>query len=390
VTLIRHLDRYEVAHLNAPTAFVTECVGELDDVALAGAYRMLCQRYPALHGRVWHDGHGYVLDSTNGAGARFRSTWMEDDGYPRDIAAEWDVGHSLSAVIVERQQGKRARVALYLDHCVGDGKHMYALCKLLWRLYADIVAGTRIATPLLPPSLPDPPLTVLSDRLGAACSAPTLAGPVSAALPTLRYRRSLLTAADTAALVSRARAAGVSVYGLLAAAVVGGQRALLGEMSPTTIWAVVDLRARVEPQVGPTDTTNFASAVTVEATSTGVVPVARDVRATVLAAIADREPHHNMLDDSVGDAMNYPRANLGAAIVSNLGAVPELTASPDLSIADFWIWPYGWRQRYPMYMASTYGGRLGIDMVFRADVYDDPTVDKVVDAVTSELTAARV
>lgn len=375
----RYLDRYEVAHLGAPTAFVVDLDGELDDSALAAAFGLLCVRHPALRGRVYHDGHGHVLDTRDGRHPPVRP--QETGDYPREVARDWDAGRALSTVAVSRN-----RVALYLDHCVGDGRHMYALCQSLWRYYTDIVTGAKISVPS-PRPLPPPPLAVLAERTGADVGDPTRTPPIGAALPALRYRRVLLTHDETAALVANARAHGVSVYGLLAATAAAVQR---NGTDPTTIWAVIDLRDRVDPPVGATDTTNFASAATTEVTGSDLVGAAREVRAQVLAAIDTHAPHRNMVTDAVGASMTLPRPPLAAAIVSNLGVVAEFVTPPGLTVTGFRIRPYGWGHPYPMYMASTYGGRLGVDMVFRADTHDDASVTNLTAAVTGALRMARM
>lgn len=376
--MTRYLDRYEVAHLDAPTAFVVDCVGDLDDSALAAAFALLCGQHPALAGRIRHDGYGHVLDTRDGHRATFRPQWTGGGGYPRDVAEDWDVSRSLSTLAVTRMSG-RVRVALYLDHCVGDGKYMYALCESLWRFYGDIVTGAKLSVP--PRRVPPAPLAVLAERTGTSVEDPTRTAPGHAPMSTLRYRRVQLTEAETTALVTHARAHRVSVYGLLAAAVVAAQRA-------RTVWAVIDLRDRVDPPVGPTDTTNFASATIVRVAGGDLIAVAHEVRTRVLAAIADGDPHRNVHDNTVGRDMARARPSLAAAIVSNLGAVPDLATPPGLTITDFRIWPYGWRHPAPMYMASTYGGRLGVDMVFRADVHDDDTADTLASTVTATLRMA--
>lgn len=387
MALSRYLDRYETAHLHAPTAFVIDCVGELNDSALATAFGLLCVQYPALRGNVRHDGYGHVLDATVGHRAEFRPSWTECDGYPRDVAGGWDVTRSLSTLAVTRMRD-RIRVALYLDHCVGDGRHLYALSEALWQHYADLAIGSKIALPA-PRPLPSPPLTVLADRIGTTRTEPTSTSPVDASLADLRHRRVLLTRTETAALVAFGRSNGVSVYGLLSAAVVTAQRDLLTTRAPTTIWSVIDLRNRVDPPVGPTETTNFGSAKIVElglSTGDGLIPVARAVQDQILAALAAEEPQRSVLDDSVGQSMSHSRPNLAGAIVSNLGVVPELVTPPGLDVVDFRIWPYGWRHPYPMYMASTYAGRLGLDMVFRADVHADDQADTLAGLVAGMLT----
>lgn len=361
----RYLDPYEVAHLGAPTAFVVDCVGRLDDSALAAAFDLLCVQHPALRGHVRHDGHGHVLDTRHGHHAIFRSQPVHD--YPRDVTTEWDVTRSLATLTVNRAKG-RVRVALYLDHCVGDGRHMRALCESLWRLYTDIATGAKL-TVAPARRLPSPPLKVLASRIGAGHDGVTATTPVDATLPVLRYRRVELTETETQSLIETVRAREVTVYAFLVASVAHVQRA-------TTIWAVVDLRDRVEPPVGPTDTTNFASAATLDLDpSDDLLTTAKKARAQVLAAIASNMPRENMRDNSVGRDMGTPRGSLSAAIVSNLGGVPSFATPPRLEITGFRIWPYGWSHPFPMYMASTYRGRLGVDMVFRADVHSDEAAD---------------
>lgn len=372
----RYLDAYEVAHLGAPTAFVFEGVGDVDDSALAAVFDRLCVQHPALGGRVRHDGHGHVLDAQHGHHAVFRPQGTGD--YPRDVAADWDITSSLATLTVGRPAPGRVRIALHVDHCAGDGRHMYALCRSLWRHYTDIMTGVKLA---VSPSrrLPPPPLAVLAARTGTEHDLSTAIPPIDTALPMLRYRRVLLTERETVTLLETARARHVSAYAMLAAAAAHAQRA-------NTIWAVVDVRGHVDPPVGPTETTNFASAATLKLDPcAGLTRTAMDVRAQVLAAIEAGTPQRNMWDGGAGRSMSEPRGPLDAAIVSNLGVVPEIATPPGISITGFRIWPYGWAQPYPMYMASTYGGQLGVDMVFRADVHSDETADQLATVLLTTL-----
>lgn len=372
----RYLDRYEVAHLGAPMALVADCVGRLDDSALAAAFGLLCVQYPALRGHVRHDGHGHVLDAGAGHHATFRPVATHD--YPAEVARAWDVTRSLATLTVNRVED-RVRVVLCLDHCAGDGRHMYALCESLWRFYTDITTGAKFAvTP--PYRLPAPPLEVLASRTGTDFDVPTATPPLDITLPVLRYRRIQLTEPETRKLIETARAHGVSVYAMLVAAAVHAQHA-------TRIWAVIDLRNRVEPPVGPTDTTNFASsAILTLDPDADPLTIARDVRAQVVAAIDAEEPRRHMRDDVVGQDMSRPRASLDAAIVSNFGVGAPFVTPPPLTVTDFRVWAYGWTPPYPMYLASTYRGRLGVDMVFRADAHTDETADLIAAITKATLT----
>lgn len=387
----RYLDNYEEAHLHAPTAFVVDCDSRVDEIALGCAFQLLCVQYPALRGRIHRDAHGHLLSAPAGQDPEFRVACGVNGDYPGDVAAAWDVGRSVAKLVLTRG-GDGDRVAFYMDHAIGDGRNMYALLEMLWRFYADIVGRTGLSIfPAL--RLPAPPMRVVADRMRLARLEPEHpAGAPDAALVRLCRRRISLTERQTRALATAARGWDVSVYTLLCGVIMAAQRACLAgtEAVPMTVRCTVDLRHRVDPPVGALETTNFASAVAVSlpvSRHARPVHIGRRLRGQLAAGIARLEPHRRMLDGSTDLPGTEPEPGLTAAIVSSLGVAPVLAAADGLRIADFQIWPYGWRLRYPMYMMYTYAGRLGIDAIFRADAHDRDRVDRIVDMISDYLTS---
>ncbi|HWC84466.1 MAG TPA: hypothetical protein VG756_31305 [Pseudonocardiaceae bacterium] len=384
----RRLDGYEELHLHAPTAFVADCAGEVDERALAYAFDILGTHYPALRGQIHPDALGYLLTVPRGRRADFRV--VADTGeYPRNVARAWNARKSLATLVLARGV-EHSRVALYVEHAIGDGRNMYALLTTLFRLYKAIVRGTQ-TTVTHPARLPQPPLSMLAnraqlDRRAFVCGP---SGAPTPGLPTLHRRRILLSDKETSGLRKLARTRGITVYTLLCGVLLGTQRDHMAHSPlPVTmrVWPVVDLRERVRPPVGATETTNFASAAELNLRVPAEhdrIALGRAVGTRLERAIAEGRPQLRMAGLGAEDAP--PAHSLAAAIISNLGVVEDLPEPAGLDVTDVQIWPYGWRMPYPMYMMHTYRGRLSIEAVFRTDVFAESTVADLVHAATADV-----
>ncbi|PXX61558.1 phthiocerol/phthiodiolone dimycocerosyl transferase-like enzyme [Nocardia tenerifensis] len=181
-----------------------------------------------------------------------------------------------------------------------------------------------------------------------------------------------LSQAETAALVELGHREGVTINGLVSAAILLGE-AELREVPLTDLLYLypVDLRTRITPMVGRTDGTNllgFANYLPTE--PLGLVDLARSIcaslRDALAAGIVQQTPLH--IPDLTGSAATpHP----GMVLVTNWGRVPELRTPEGLRINDFRSTltstsnpdvPIPPQQRGATCILSTFDGRLSIEI----------------------------
>lgn len=204
--------------------------GELDSTALRSAFDALLRAHPILGCRIGEDaaGTGHLLRPVGSAvGAWVRAGDTATVGLPEETL---DPSVQLAYLDVVIENG-RSRVTLYAHHAVADAGHCVALLARLWDRYTDEVSG--IAKDIAPQDYPRP-LEWYAARHGIPRSAvsglesasrplehppilpPEPPTPAPAALA--RPERTILEPGTTARIVELGRRHGVTVNGLITAA----------------------------------------------------------------------------------------------------------------------------------------------------------------------------
>ncbi|MFD0381935.1 protein kinase [Streptomyces stramineus] len=304
-------------------------------------------------------------------------------------------------------------VVLSLDHVITDGHSAIALYNALWQTYAELADGTyeppadggsaaaRPATDLLPQVGEEEVAQYLARRVERTRRSPVSAlpygatGTPEAARARIEVQRVLLEPEETTRLLRFAKAAEVSVHGLIGAAMLiavrrglgGGDEArALGCMSP------VDLRTRVTPPLGrevmvPAVAT-FLDVLEVAADADPVA-LGRLVTANLHTAIERREFVHEtrILPHVAGN----PALLATSVIVTNMGARPGPPAPRGLELTDMRLVParenyYPQAGRGPLLACVvSFDGRLGIDIPYSTECFGDEQVRAVRDSVRTTL-----
>ncbi|CPZ28131.1 Possible conserved polyketide synthase associated protein [Mycobacteroides abscessus] len=183
----------------------------------------------------------------------------------------------------------------------------------------------------------------------------------------LRYGRTRLSRAQTTRLFDAARAAGLTVHGVVCAAILSAAQALSRSHGPVTfgLTSSVDLRTRTGKPITAAQGTVIQGADTATlAVTSGDDPLrlARAVLDSLASGLVDRRVHqaflrHQPLQQSVENPL----------MVTNWGRIPALRLPAGLRIRDFRATVRGWRIRLrattlpPSFFVTTCEGQLSLD-----------------------------
>lgn len=328
--------------------------GPVDTAALSAAFEAITAEQPTLLTRIVPDGDGHALEILPDAERpRLRIRTGGAEAYTEEINSPLTVGGPLTrAVLVGGPGGRRHTLVLTVDHVITDGHSAIALLNTLWDRYREITGGTESPRPpaaglpapistLLPHSDAAETAKYLEQRVWEAGRHPVELVPydvdATGEAPEKPHRievqRLLLDAGPTAGLRARARAEGLSVHGLIGAALLLAARRRLDGPGPRVLRCMspVDLRSRLSPPV-PADV--MVAAVTAHlqalpvAEDTDVLGLAREV-GDGLRDFLDRGDHFQEMR-IMPSVPRHPTLHLGTVIVTNMGAVsgPSLPDGP--------------------------------------------------------------
>ncbi|MGQ4619912.1 phthiocerol/phthiodiolone dimycocerosyl transferase family protein [Nocardia sp. R7R-8] len=328
--------------------------GALDVAALREAFAQLRRAYPVIGCRIAEDaaGQGYLLAAQEKVWAPV--SVREDD--PAEIGIPvLDPAVQLAYLDVVGSRADEWRVTLFAHHSVADAGHCVELLSRLWDRYTGIVEGQprNCAPHPIPQSLewhvaargitatarsgfedvtaPLPPdaRNVPSDRAEPASS--TLARPV----------RARLNRAATDRIVDLARTCGVTVNGLLTAALLRAYaRATVGGATALGCLYPVDLRNRLEPPVAASAGTNMAGLASFAAEvdpAAGPVELAQRISARLTRDLSEGVVRQSVLHfpDYYGTSRIHSLA--GHIAMTNTGVVPVFHTPADLELTDYEI-----------------------------------------------------
>ncbi|MFD4245416.1 hypothetical protein ACFWP3_28075 [Streptomyces sp. NPDC058525] len=353
--VVRPLAPSEVTFAGAGvyTGFAVRVSGRLDLAALAVAYEALVRAFPVLGARLEPACDG-GFDLVAGAGRVPEVSVVDGDPDLLVHDQEFDQGVALGRLSVVRD-GDSASVTLFTHHCIADACHSLAVLAELWSCYTDVVNGLPperevrpypvaveellaergIEKTAMPAVRPAPPERPQAGEEPAVVRAPADGGPGHVSLLVTRCR---LSVAETAALVEFGHREGVTVNGLVSAAILLGDAEIRGlPLTEMTYVYPVDLRTRLTPAVGETDGTNLLGAAVHRPTadSTGLVELGRSICASLAEAIAGGVVQQSPLHIPRGTAPRTAPPPPGLLIATNWGRVPAPRMPEGLRITDF-------------------------------------------------------
>lgn len=314
--------------------------GRLDPGALAVAFEAVLRAHPMLGARLAPvDDLGHVLLAPDGDAPELTVV----DGVPEQLltGADPDQRRAACALCVVRD-GEQASVTLLTHHSIADAVHSLAIFAELWRCYREAAAGRTPVAPQRPyPASVEDLLTargiVKRPVPDALLRPPALSAPTSAAedpYPTLITTRCRLSRPATTALVDLGHRAGVTVHGLVSAALLLTEAATRDVPIEQLHYAYsVDLRRRLSPPVGATEATNVLGYTSYRAgpgTEPGLVGLARDIGAALRAGLDS-----GFIQQTPLQIPEMPPTPQGTLIATNWGRIPHLATPDGLRITDF-------------------------------------------------------
>ncbi|MEV6557937.1 acyltransferase [Nocardia sp. NPDC051756] len=329
--------------------------GELDVAALKEAFAALQVAFPVVLCRIGEDeaGTGYLLrPGDSPIGASVTEGDVETVGLP---ATPVDPGTQLAYLDAVSGAG-RWRVTLFAHHSIADAGHCVELLSRFWGFYTDIVESAPIS--VVPQEYPQPLEWHVAKRgivTGGVSGfedvtkpLPAVAAPVPVDDPapsSLAWpKRARLDEATTARIVVLGHQRGVSVNGLITAALL---RAYAAETSNATDGPVplgclypVDMRPRLDPRVAPAEGTNMAGLASFAAEidpAESILELAQRIserlRADLAAGIVQQSVLH--FPDFYGP--NRIHSLAGHIAITNTGAVPRFRTPVGLTLTDYEI-----------------------------------------------------
>ncbi|WP_280502981.1 phthiocerol/phthiodiolone dimycocerosyl transferase family protein [Nocardia farcinica] len=340
--------------------------GELEIDALRAAFTALQREYPVLVCRIGEDGAGggWLLRPIGHQGAFVRPGDVDEVRIPPE---PMDPRHQLAYLDIIPGDD-RSRVTLFVHHAVADAGHCIALFVRLWQHYTERVHPDSVtdgATAVVPHELPQS-LEYYAVRRGARRSAisgleevtaplspaesaiplePTVDGPPTMARP----ERVLLDEASTRHIVAVGKHYGVSVNGLVTAALLRAYAAGRNEVEkggaargsmPLTCIYPVDLRNRFDPPVAAQEGTNMAGLAGLAAEigpETGFVALAKHIATRLNHDLAEGVIQQSVLHFPEFFGNRRVHSTAGHVAITNTGRVPELPTPPGVRLTDYEI-----------------------------------------------------
>ncbi|WP_139359971.1 acyltransferase [Mycobacterium sp. D16Q16] len=342
--------------------------GTLDDAALADALAGLVDLYPLLGGRIHMSRKGFELrfDPRERPGAVFRDVGDADvEDYVVAGKSALPLGQ-VCALWVYRSGGK-FRVTFLLHHAIADADAALAYLHDVWKLYTErtrrVNGVVRLVSAPPPHPIPVSAETLLRARgYGEPASRqmmdlrPAYRGPqwVWTALRPRRAQRARvqLSVEQTDRLLDVGRAHGVTLNGLVSAALVLAEREMSGKSElPVALSSFVNLRSRIDPPVAPTEGTNvlgIAEMILEVSRGSDALDLARRVVADIHDGLRTARIHHTaFVRGDIRRALSLMRryfllVPMGGLVptftaiqITNWGRVSEFTTPDGMDIHDF-------------------------------------------------------
>lgn len=414
--------------------------GRLDAAVLSDAFDSLTSANPSLRSRLSPGESGFALEllpeeerprllvRDEGAEAGLEQVYEEELNTPLPV------GVALSRAVLARAAGSdRYLMMMVVDHAVTDGHSAIAVLNDLWDRYRALLgtdgeaaavtgaaAGTDDAaaaafpvpvSELLPACEAEETEAYFQRRLAETAGPPVALVPYDVPAPTdtaeepagagprhrIEVQRLLLDTAETEQVRRAARENGVSVHGLVAAAMLKAARARvegegavrLGCLSP------VDLRSRLDP---PLDPRVMTAAVASHLQTPEVAPesdplvLAKEVTDRLRESL-DRGDHFQEMR-IIPRVPQHPLLQLGSVIVTNMGASRGPVVPEGLEVEDVRLTPA--RENYfpqagrspVMACVVSFDGRLAVEFPHYTACFSRSFVQRLRDDVRGTLLAS--
>ncbi|GGT27103.1 acyltransferase [Streptomyces tanashiensis] len=397
------------------TLATTVCTirGDVDEELLAAAFAAKVAEHRSLRSRVTRDGDEVFLEL------------LDEDELPRlevrpagptDLTDQLNrplpAGGPLVRATLFRGDGESTFV-LGIDHVICDGHSATVLCNEIWSAYSGIQDGAYEAPrsaaeswpvavdDLLAPHSDEDLAAYVKDRTERTSAHPLAVLPFTAEEssqdgPLMDVRRIRLTREQTSALVAFAKSAGVSVHGLVGAALLtavrDGYGPGYGSDHRLSFVSPVDLRARLTPALGRDVLIPAASWYldVVDVPADGdLIELGRRITGQLRDAIERGEPAREL--QALPRLLANPSVLTASLVMPNVGAVAgppaprglEITDMRKFAISSKWVPEAGAGALVASPM--TVYGRLSIEMPYSAKCFTPARMDEIHDHVLATL-----
>ncbi|MET9854534.1 hypothetical protein ABZY57_16505 [Streptomyces sp. NPDC006450] len=440
VIAVRMLAPTETAHVEPAetVSYAVTVTGPLDVSALSKAFAASCRAHPVFTGhlRSGQEGIELVVDANRtGPAIRVRT----GEGNPEPATRKLDHADELIGLEVSHV-GDRSTVTLLTDHSIADARASVALLAELWGHYTDIVE-TGLPTPLDVFPVPESLEALLAHRgvtrlgrhgleeLFEPVAVPERAGERSPAGPAAPAERApssrgriRFTVGTTSALARLGRANGVSVHGLVSAAVMIAHaevKAVADHVQEVAVPFIypVDVRTRISPPVDAFAGTNIFGTVGFRRSvseNTDPVVLAKDLLGELNASIEGgvvQQSQLHLTGQDLDASQPVERAgeeDAGTAYVladdtvmlTNWGSIPDLRTPAGCAIEDFHgaiidqrFRPAGRANPEEMpaptstYIVTSFAGRLSVELATAHSVARAGDVISALERTVQRLTA---
>jgi hypothetical protein len=398
-----------------------ERAGTLDPQRVRAALQAVQTEDPLLRARIVWTAAGLRFEAADDAPIALELADTSAEGWlaliERELARPFAASEApLARCLLLRWPG-HCVLALTFHHCIADGR---SGTELLRRLLGRIANGNSDA---VVPARPLPPLhavfparfrweeqpeateqvyeAVMRDyrRHGKPTPLPWLDASAPSRVP--RLLRIEVPADDLQRLLAASRRNGTTVNGALCAAQLLATRQQLPAGDPAVLFlsCPVDLRPHVEPAQPAAPTalyvTMFGASFAVDA-ATGFWALAREFTTLARTQLARGDGHLFFslygLDRAVTEPGGEARvhkmvlATPQGSTVSNVGRVPAVESDPAVQAISFALCPMPYQSLFSA--ASTYAGRLFVNLAYDAGKQAESTAWACADAMRELLRAA--
>ncbi|MCX4742173.1 phthiocerol/phthiodiolone dimycocerosyl transferase family protein [Streptomyces antibioticus] len=394
----RELCPVETLYVPQRSRAVLSCTldGPVDTAALAAAFDAVTAEQPTLRARIVPvAGGGHALEPLpEPERPRLTTRPSGEDAYAEELNTPLTVGGPLArAVLIGEPGGHTHTFVLTVDHVITDGHSAITLLNRLWDRYGErLAAGSDNDAEPRPPTWPAPVSTLLppADEADTAAylkrrieethlrpvellpydvppdTRPSEGGPAH----RIEVARLRLDPEDTLRLRTAARTAGLSLHGLIGAALLLAVRRRMDGTGPRVLACMspVDVRSRLTPPL-PADV--MVAAVTAHLHALEVRPDSspHDVARELGAALGDHIERGDHFREMriMPDVPRNPALQMGTVINTNMGAVSGPRLPDGLRVTDVRLVParehyFPQAGRSPlMACVTTFDGRLAIE-----------------------------
>lgn len=397
MTLQRRLDIVETSFTNTRN-FPCEIIhyeGSVDPIALRTAYQLLCCRHPILLGTVGDNEDGFNVAVRPDDPCAIVSLEGGEVELRREIHRTSRESLSVAKLILAQGNGS-GFLCLCVNHAFCDYAVLGTMFNELWEYYVSTVANKYINLQCRL-SLPDSPETLLHERWKTSeTHKPSTKNSHTKnnRSSIIRERTLRLSSHDTAQVVKCSKENNLSIHSLVCSAILRSLRREESSSAPAPMVcrSAVDLRNRVAPPVGSTETTVFigiSRETVVIAKGTHPINIAESLHSQLNRAIATRELMM-VWEPSPRREPSPLQPHFREILVTNIGVLKPLREPPGVNISDRMIgWLEGqqvpWLWINPHYMIATYHGRLKVIGAYPSEYYTENDISDITDHINDHL-----